>query len=179
MIEYDAIVYDLDGTLVHLDVDWDAVSREARDVYRRNGTEPPATESWDLLTEADRIGRREEVDAVIAGHERAGARTSARLPLADAIGTHQAPVGVCSLNCEAACLIALERHGLTDAVDSVVGRDTVPAMKPDPAALFEAVERLPGDRESVLFVGDSRSDEVTAERAGVAFRYVYEWVETF
>ncbi len=177
MTEYDAVVYDLDGTLVRLDVDWDAVATAARTVYRRAGEDPPAADSWELLTAADRIGRREEIDARIAEHERAGARSSTRLPLAADVPDRSVPVGVCSLNCEAACRIALERHDMLDDVDTIVGRDTVASMKPDPEPLLAAVDELPGSPGDVLFVGDSASDELTADRAGVAFRYVEEQIE--
>jgi phosphoglycolate phosphatase len=37
--EYDALVYDLDGTLVRLDVDWGAVTEEVAAVLRARGLE--------------------------------------------------------------------------------------------------------------------------------------------
>lgn len=174
MSEYDAVVYDLDGTLVRLDVDWEQVARDVRAVYRDAGVEPPAADSWTLLTDASEIDRREEVDSIIASHERDGARSADRLPLADEVADRSVPVGVCSLNCEAACRIALERQDLLGAVAAVTGRDSVGAMKPDPEPLLATIDGLPGRPADVLFVGDSTSDEETAERAGVAFRYVEE-----
>ncbi|WP_254768710.1 HAD family hydrolase [Salinilacihabitans rarus] len=172
MTEYDAVVYDLDGTLVDLDVDWAATARDVREVYRAAGVEPPGDGLWDLLAAAPEAGLGEEVEATIAAREREGARTSPRLPRADELLALSVPAGVCSLNCEAACRIALDRHDLLSTVDVVVGRDTVTTRKPHPEPLIEAVTRLGARPERALFVGDSARDEETAQRAGTDFEYV-------
>ncbi|MFC5365447.1 HAD family hydrolase [Salinirubrum litoreum] len=169
---YDAVVYDLDGTVVRLAVDWDATAREAVRVFADHGVEADG-DLWAMLDLADERGLRDEIEAVLVDHEREGARTSERLPLADCLSGHSIPVGICSLNCEAACREALAAHDLTDAVRAVVGRDSVATRKPNPEPLLATVDRLglTGD-DPVLFVGDSRRDEETARRAGIDFRYV-------
>jgi len=171
MAEYETVVYDLDGTLVQLDVDWDAV-REAVVVRLREREVDVGDRSlWDILDVAGDHGVGDVVEETIADFERAGARRSRWLPVADEL-PRSMPVGVCSLNCEAACRIALETHGLDRFVDAVVGRDTVAGHKPDPEPLLSVVDALGGRPETTLFVGDSESDQETAERAGVAFEYV-------
>ena len=168
----DAVVYDLDGTLVRLDVDWADVERRLADLLEREGVDPDGLSAWDLLDAAEDAGVGEEADELIAAAEREGARDSRRLPLADELVAREVPVGVCSLNHERAVRIALDRHDLTPHVESVVGRGTVPERKPHPRALLAAVEELGVPPENVLFVGDSASDEETAERAGTQFERV-------
>ncbi|UWG48475.1 HAD superfamily hydrolase [Halanaeroarchaeum sp. HSR-CO] len=170
--EYEAILYDLDGTLVRLAVDWTAVEREIATVLRTAGADPDGLVTWDLLDAADAVGVREEVEAILARHEREGARRADRLPLADALLDDEVPTGVVSLNAEAAVRIALEKESLLEAVDVVVGRDTVDARKPDPEPVLAALDVLSVAPEDALFVGDSETDEQAAERAGVAFRRV-------
>ncbi|WP_276254041.1 HAD family hydrolase [Halomontanus rarus] len=172
MTDYDAVVYDLDGTLVDLTVDWNAVAYDVLEVYETAAIDPPSRDLWDLLAAASDVDLAPEVEAAIADHEREGARTSRRLPHAEEILACEVPAGVCSLNCEAACRIALEHHGLIEAVGAVVGRDTVATQKPDPEPLLETVRGLSATPERTLFVGDSRRDERTAERAGTDFEYV-------
>ncbi|WP_049989897.1 HAD hydrolase-like protein [Natrinema salifodinae] len=174
MTEYDAVVYDLDGTLVDLDVDWNAVAADVRAVYDRSNVAPPSDGLWDMLEGAADAGLADEVESAIAAHEHDGARTSARLAHADELLERRLPAGVCSLNCERACRIALDEHALAPAVDAVVGRDTVGTWKPDPEPLLAAVCRLDAEPERALFVGDSARDERTAERAGIDFEYVGE-----
>jgi phosphoglycolate phosphatase len=171
----DAVVYDLDGTLVELDVDWDAVTADVLAVYRDAGVDPPSESLWDLVDRAAACGVGDAVETAVADHERAGARRSTRLRLADALAGDDRPTAVCSLNCEAACRIALESHGLTDRVAAVVGRDSVAEQKPDPGALRAALDRLGVAPDRAVFVGDSESDAVAAERAGVAFVPAAEW----
>ncbi len=167
--EYDAVVYDMDGTLAELDVDWRVVEEDVAAVYEAAGVDPKGRDLWGLLEDARDHGLFESVNAEIADHEQAGARRSRRLPLADEVGTLDRPVGVCSLNCSDACDIALERHGLAKHVSTVVGRDTVGTWKPDPEPLLAAVAALGVDPADAVFVGDSERDELTAERAGTAF----------
>ncbi|WP_440771603.1 HAD family hydrolase [Natronorubrum sp. DTA28] len=172
MTNYDAVVYDLDGTLVDLDVDWDAVATDVLEVYERADVEPPSQDLWELLETASDVGLEADVESAIAAHERTGAETAPRLTHADELLEQTVPVGVCSLNCEAACRISLETHDLLDAVDTVVGRDTVGTQKPHPEPLLETVRALEAEPETALFVGDSPRDRLTAERAGVAFEFV-------
>ncbi|WP_240479625.1 HAD family hydrolase [Haloprofundus marisrubri] len=169
---YDAVVYDLDGTLVDLLVDWNQAASDAEARFADAGVDAAGMDLWAMLDLADQEGMRPEIEAVIADHEREGARSSTRLTLADGVADHAAPVGVCSLNCEDACRIALDVHELTGYVDSVVGRDSVATRKPDPEPLLTVLRELGVDPEGALFVGDSARDEKTADRAGVAFRYV-------
>jgi len=77
---YDAVVYDLDGTLVELAVDWGAVAESVLEVYAEHAMIPPTDELWGAL-EAGDYGIRDPVEEAIAVHERSGARESVLLPL--------------------------------------------------------------------------------------------------
>jgi phosphoglycolate phosphatase len=168
--EYDAIVYDLDGTLVRLDVDWKAVRERTAAVLTARDVDVGEADIWTIRERAADNGLLDRVDDVIAEFERDGARSADSLPLA-AMLPHEVPVGVCSLNAESACRIALELHGLDGYVDSVVGRGTVGTVKPDPEPLLYVLDALDVPPERALFVGDSDSDSVAADRAGMAFEW--------
>lgn len=166
--EYDAIVYDLDGTLVQLDVDWDRARREVRAKLRARGHDVEELSLWEAFDVATEQGLDPLVHETLADHERQGARTATRLSLANDL-PHEVPTGVCSLNAEAACRIALELHGLDGFVEAIVGRDTLDARKPDPKPLVYTCDRLGVSPANTVFIGDSRSDRVAAERAGMPF----------
>jgi phosphoglycolate phosphatase len=170
-MDYEAIVYDLDGTLARLIVNWDAVRTDVAAVLSDHHVDTSGVELWDMLELANEANCRDAVEAAIAAHERPGAERSRRLPLADEL-PHSVPVGVCSLNCVAACELALERHEIHDHVDAVVGRDSVATEKPNPEPLLEAIDRLGANQDATLFIGDSDSDEVAARRAGTDFQFV-------
>ncbi|PSP92102.1 phosphoglycolate phosphatase [Halobacteriales archaeon QS_4_66_20] len=171
MDEYEAVVYDLDGTLVRLDVDWDAVHAAVVERLDEHEVDVGDRDLWDILDVAAERGVKDVVEETIAAFEHEGAKTSRRLPLADEL-PHGVPVAVCSLNCEAACRVALERHDLGGHVDAVVGRDTVARHKPNPEPLLYAIESVGAHPERTLFVGDSDSDREAAAAAGTAFEFV-------
>lgn len=170
--DHDAVVYDLDGTLIRLAVDWAACETDLAALIRSVGGDPTDHDAWGLLRAAEEADVGREAAGIIAAHERAGAARAAVLDLAAEARTRTVPAGVCSLNCEAACRTALGVADLTDAVAVVVGRDSHPRRKPHPGPLLAAVEALGATPARTLFVGDSASDRETAERAGTAFRPV-------
>jgi phosphoglycolate phosphatase len=172
---HEAVVYDLDGTLVRLDVDWDAVAGDVATALERRGVDP-GDDLWGMLGRADDAGCRGAVERVIARHEREGARRSSRLGCADLLA-RDAPAAVCSLNSVGACHVALGTHRLRAHVAAVVGRDSGPWEKPDPEPLLAAVEALGVEPGGAVFVGDGERDERTAARAGVDFAYVDEWLD--
>lgn len=171
MSEYDAVIYDLDGTLVRLDVDWGAVRREVVSALEVRDVAVPEGTLWGALDLATEAGYRQLVEERIAAHEREGARTAERLALAETLPRPE-PTGVCSLNCEAACRIALELHGLDGHVDTIVGRDTVSGIKPDPQPLLTIARTFDAAPERTLFIGDTETDERAAENAGMQFTHV-------
>ncbi|SDZ85642.1 phosphoglycolate phosphatase [Haloplanus vescus] len=172
--DYGAVVYDLDGTLVRLAVNWNAAAADAVDAFDAAGVDVAGADLWSLFERAPEHGLADDLEGILADHERRGAERSIRLSHADRVADWEVPVGVCSLNASSACRVALDRHDLLDHVDTVVGRDSVATHKPDPEPLLTAIDRLGADPSTALFVGDTERDERTAARAGVAFEWVDE-----
>jgi phosphoglycolate phosphatase len=61
----------------------------------------------------------------------------------------------------------LAAHGLDAAFDRVIGGDTLPTKKPDPAGVQACLAQFGVNVERALFVGDSAIDVATARAAGV------------
>lgn len=59
----------------------------------------------------------------------------------------------------------LAASGLAERFETVIGGDSVPTPKPDPAPIRLMIERLGGG--SAAFVGDSRYDVMAAQAAGI------------
>ena len=76
-------------------------------------------------------------------------------------------VAICTNKPEALAETLLNRLGVRDAFGALVGADTLPVRKPDPAPFYEAVDRIGGDRTRSVLVGDSDTDRNTARNAGV------------
>jgi len=61
----------------------------------------------------------------------------------------------------------LDAHAMTPLFDLVVGGDTLPTRKPDPAGVAHCLHALRIAPDRALFVGDSSIDVATARNAGV------------
>lgn len=68
--------------------------------------------------------------------------------------------------------IILERLGLADTVELVIGSADVTRHKPDPEGLLAAMERLSAGPEDTLFCGDTVLDAGAAQNAGCHFAAV-------
>lgn len=85
----------------------------------------------------------------------------------EALKTQGYGVGICTNKPEGLADLLLTRMGIRDAFGALVGADTLPVRKPDPAPLREAARRLGGDPEKTVLIGDSDTDRNTARNAGV------------
>ncbi|PWK60728.1 HAD-IA family hydrolase [Roseicyclus mahoneyensis] len=75
-------------------------------------------------------------------------------------------VGICTNKPEGLAETLLTRLGIRGEFAALVGADTLPVRKPDPAPLFEAVARAGGARDRSILIGDTLTDRETARAAG-------------
>lgn len=85
----------------------------------------------------------------------------------DGLRARGAATAICTNKPERLTHLHLEALGWTDRFDAVVGGDTLPVKKPDPAPLHEALARAGGGRAA--FVGDSIVDAEAARAAQLPF----------
>jgi phosphoglycolate phosphatase len=74
---------------------------------------------------------------------------------------------VCTNKPERLADILLQRLGVRHLFGGLVGADTLPVRKPDPAPYAEAVARAGGDVARSFLVGDTETDRQTGLAAGV------------
>ena len=75
-------------------------------------------------------------------------------------------VGICTNKPAGLAEKLLQSLGVRDAFASMIGADTLPVRKPDPAPLFAAARQAGGSDHCIL-IGDSDTDRNTARAAGV------------
>ncbi|GIT92883.1 phosphoglycolate phosphatase [Jannaschia pagri] len=76
-------------------------------------------------------------------------------------------VAICTNKPEGLAVNLMAELGATDLFDALVGADTLPVRKPDPAPLVEAVRRIGGDMGRTVLIGDTETDRKTSAAAGV------------
>jgi phosphoglycolate phosphatase len=93
-------------------------------------------------------------------------------------------LGVCTNKVERLSHKLLAELKIADLFGAVVGGDTLPLMKPDPAPYREVAKRLGIDASNTIMFGDSETDIRTAQNTGVpviavTFGYTPHPVETY
>jgi phosphoglycolate phosphatase len=83
----------------------------------------------------------------------------------DALAADGVALAICTNKIEALTHRFLAAVGWQGRFAGIVGGDTLPVKKPDPAPLFEAIARAGGG--PAAFVGDSITDTDTARNAGL------------
>jgi phosphoglycolate phosphatase len=74
---------------------------------------------------------------------------------------------VCTNKVEAHSAKLLEALGIAHRFAAICGRDTFPYVKPDPRHLTLTIAKAGGHVDAAVMIGDSRTDIVTAQAAGV------------
>lgn len=83
-----------------------------------------------------------------------------------ALRARGAALAVCTNKPEGLARLLLEELDMTRLFDAIVGGDTLPVQKPDPAPLLEAIARAGGDASRAILVGDASPDTGAARAAG-------------
>lgn len=180
-----AVIFDLDGTLADTSGDLLAAANacframgegDVLDAGRDAGVALRGGKAM-LRAGLARLGRPDE--AVIEAYypqllEAYGAALDVHttfydgaLEAVDALKTEGFKVAICTNKPEGLARELMRRLGALEQFGALVGADTLPVRKPDPAPLFEAARRAGGAPERCLLVGDSDTDRNTAKAAGV------------
>ncbi|HME18935.1 MAG TPA: HAD-IA family hydrolase [Nitrososphaerales archaeon] len=177
--KYSAFVFDFDGTLFDLPVDWKAVRR---DLYALTGVRMEEVSIFTViekLTSTD-APLRARLFVAIDAHESPAAERAT--PIAGALDlisrlAAESRVALITMQGKAACTRVLDRYEITDSFRLILTREDSLERSEQLRAAFRALGTRPSQG---LFVGDKMSDlaagkEVGAEVALVGARAKKEW----
>jgi len=184
-----AVIFDLDGTLIHSAVDFTKLKRETISLLADKGL-PAKNFSTDMrsydimflaselfrkkgLTEKELAVTRKKIEAIWNRVELESVGIAA--PIEGVKETllrlrkHGLKIGIVTRGCRAYAIKTLKTTSLLSMVDLIVGRDDVPESKPCPEPLMKAVEALGLKAEEAVMVGDNVDDVQCAQGAKVRF----------
>jgi HAD superfamily hydrolase (TIGR01509 family) len=117
-----------------------------------------------LLRDASSIIERYE----LAGVDRAEP-TPGAIDLLTALAASGKTIAIVTSNSSRPVNRWLEIHRASALIYTIVGRDTLLALKPSPAMVFEALRRCDAHPQEAVFIGDSTADLGAARAAGLNF----------
>jgi phosphoglycolate phosphatase len=183
-IPFDTVVFDLDGTLADTAPDLAAALNHTLTLLRRQTIDPNKVRH--LIGHGARALLRRGLAATGEAPEEVVDRgfpifidyysanictgTTAYPQMAEALealAEQGLALAICTNKPERLTHQLVSALGWNGRFQSIVGGDTLPVRKPDPAPLFEAIRRAGGGRAA--FVGDSITDADTARAAGLPF----------
>lgn len=183
-----AVVFDLDGTLMDSNIDYEKMGNRIRELLAYRGLPEPLEDRRKVyrvirggaatlreygLPEASLEATMAEMETIMNDIELEALVTVELKPFAREVVAelHAAglSLGVATRSHREYTLRGLKKHDMLGFFHQVVARDDVPYPKPDPRHLLYTIELLGVEPGDTLFVGDTTTDLQTADAAGVEF----------
>ncbi len=185
-----AVIFDLDNTLISSRVDFRRMRTEIMDLLLRLRVPPNRLSENMLISEIVKVAvnnlrergfTEEEIKNILTKIAEIMNRVELESlnenlnPMENAVKTLKRlkelnlKVGVITNSCREYAERALAKLGLRSYIDSVVARDYVEEMKPNPKNALHLLNLLGVNNEEAVFIGDHWLDAECARRAGIRF----------
>ncbi|MFX1575759.1 MAG: HAD family hydrolase [Promethearchaeota archaeon] len=180
------VVFDLDGTLVTAEIDFQAMRQAIRDLLIEHEFPThvlPMNSTQDLLRSAFAYAGekgftpieisklRDEVYLEAVKFEWEGAKkaqlVSGAKEILKALQQYQVNIAILTNDNKAVAKYLLEKFGLMEYVDLLITREEAPHMKPATAGLELILNHFDIPAEQTIFIGDSTIDIMTANKLGI------------
>ncbi len=177
----DLLIFDLDGTLIDssMDIAWAANKTLIQMGYKEETPEHIKDNiGWGVKVLLERLMPNEGPEKITSGREKFLEFYSSHL----IVDTYLYPgvtetishfrekgkkMAIVTNKPERLSNRILERFGLSENFQMVVGGDTLPTRKPDPAPILKVIGDMRIEPERAVFIGDSPIDGETGKKAGV------------
>jgi phosphoglycolate phosphatase len=189
MAQVKAVVFDLDGTLIVSNHDYDEMAKRVKLILGEAGVPTDALSQqgriWEIIQGGvrslqelglpperikDILGRIDEaLNEVEVSSVGLVVLKPGATELLEHLRERGIKVGIATRSCGEYARMSMVISRLAEYFDVVLARDEVEFPKPDPRHLLQVVEELDASPESAVFVGDTETDQRTARAAGIPF----------
>jgi phosphoglycolate phosphatase len=170
----EAVIFDFDGTLVHLNIDFKLMRQEAEELLAEYGLDPGPLKSLlilEMIDEATRLLSKhdplkgqelyDKAHELITEHEVRAARNGRVFPgvieMFEALKNHGMKIGVITRNCETA--VKMVFPNIERFCHVFIPRDNITHVKPHPDHLSAALKAMSVSKpDRCLMVGDHPLD---------------------
>jgi len=173
------IIFDLDGTIVNLTVDWmalkDILVEKYREIYKEQCDFERVSRCLEKIVEKNDENILENFFGVIRYYELENIRDTQLIEEIiffiknkDLFGVkNDAKFAILSLNTRDTINQALELANIRDKIELIIGREDVRKWKPAPEGLIKIQNHFKIKKEEMVYFGDLENDLLTGENAGI------------
>ncbi len=177
--EKKVIIFDLDGTIVNLTVDWRALKdnlvKRYREIYKEQCDVKRVSMCLEKIVEKNDENILENFFGVIRHYELENIRNTQLIEEIiffiknkDFFGVkNDAKFAILSLNTRDTIIQALELANIRDKIELIIGREDVRKWKPAPEGLIKIQNHFKIKKEEMVYFGDLENDLSTGENAGI------------
>ncbi|HSX09846.1 MAG TPA: HAD family hydrolase [Candidatus Saccharimonadales bacterium] len=166
------VIFDFDGTLHLLSVDWDGLKKELIEKYDLKNS----FRIKEMLNQIkEKFGDKElqTANKIVLQYEKAKIHESQidknLLQMIEHLAEMNVKLAICSNNMTETITTFLQKHDINSYFDIVIGKDMVQEYKPDPEGLKRILTEWAYEKDEVIFVGDTEVDNQTAKNCGIQF----------
>lgn len=177
--EKKVIIFDLDGTIVNLTVDWRALKdnlvKKYREIYKEQCDFERISRCLEKIVEKNGENILENFFGVIRHYELENIRDTQLIEETiffiknkGLFGVkNNAKFAILSLNVRDTIIQALELANIRDKIELIIGREDVRKWKPAPEGLIKIQNHFRIKKEEMVYFGDLENDLLTGENAGI------------
>ncbi|HEA47026.1 MAG TPA: HAD family hydrolase [bacterium] len=176
------VLFDFDGTLVQLNLDFPKIYRGVYSIVRRYGVDPTLYQDLFLIELVERITQElmghkpeeakrfnKEAEGFLRAREIAAAKEAEVVPGAcqtlKRLKERGIRIGIVTRNCKEAVRIGLGKNNFI--YDLLLTRDDIRPVKPEPHSLERALKVLKSKPEETIMIGDHPIDIKVGKKVGV------------
>ncbi len=164
------VIFDFDNTLVRLNVDWDSVRSELKEIAKSENIVHDPDMRIIPLTNFLAPWLKPKIDLLFENKEASAVKNNdyvvfkKMVELARRLHSEGHILAIVSGNCNSTLEAVLRQVSIDDCFSIIIGRDMVRLTKPDPEGILIVMERLGAN---AIYIGDSDVDVIASEKAGI------------
>jgi len=173
------IIFDLDGTIVRLPVNWShlkkLLTKRYNDVYGETCEFVHITACLDQVVDKDDEAELQNFFNMLEDYEMKTINDNENVKesifFINNLNMFKVPndikLAVLSLNTRKTIIESLKLAGIYEKIDHIVGREDVRKWKPNPEGLLKIRDHYKVKEEEIIYIGDLEKDVITGKNAGI------------
>lgn len=170
--KYDLIVWDFDGTIVNLHVNWEQLKQELHTILNLDKSKLLSLN--ELIYQGEKIISRDSIFNIIKKYELSANYSINNTALNMILYFYQNNITQCILsdNLYETIKTILLKIGLFDIFSIIISKEYVKKFKPNSEGLKKILSIINIEKNKVLFIGDSWKDTAIAKKENIDIIFI-------